>query len=149
MSISQVTVLRGDRASSEAEQGSTYAPGVSAETAGAKTLWLGMISLPAGKRTKAHIHASHETALYMMSGEVIDLFTGTQLEHRETARPGDYLFIPAGIPHVAINRSPVAAVFVGARTDPNANESVIMLPELDDAFARREELNKSDSIGDR
>ena len=52
-----------------AEQGSDYEPGVSAETVGSKTLWLGMISLPAGKRTRAHVHEYHETALYMVSGD--------------------------------------------------------------------------------
>lgn len=144
MTISQVTVLKGADASSEAEQGSMYAAGVSAETAGAQALWLGKISLPAGRRTKAHFHASHETALYMISGEAVDLFTGTRLERRETARPGDFLFIPAGLPHVAINRSATTAVFLGARTDPNANESVVMLPELDEEFAKREALHESD-----
>jgi uncharacterized RmlC-like cupin family protein len=138
MTISQATVLKGVDAPSEAEQGSMYAAGVSAETTGANALWMGKISLPAGRRTKAHFHASHETALYMISGEAVDLFTGARLERHETARPGDFVFIPAGLPHVAINRSGTTALFVGARTDPNANESVVMLPELDDEFAKRE-----------
>jgi uncharacterized RmlC-like cupin family protein len=38
-----------------AEQGSDYEPGVSAETVGSKSLWLGMITLPPGKRTRAHV----------------------------------------------------------------------------------------------
>jgi uncharacterized RmlC-like cupin family protein len=121
-----------------AEQGSVYSSGVSAETTGAAGLWLGIISLPPGKRTGAHYHAAHETALYMMSGVDVDLYTGPNLEHLDHLHPGDYLFIPAGLPHVAINRSDVAAVFMGARTDPNANESVVMLPGLDEEFARRE-----------
>ena len=33
-----------------AEQGSDYKPGVSAETVGSQSLWLGMITLPAGQR---------------------------------------------------------------------------------------------------
>lgn len=70
----------------------------------------------------------------MMSGVEMDLYTGTKLEHRDRVRPGDYLFISAGLPHLAVNRSDVAAVFIGARTDPNANESVVMLPELDKEF---------------
>ncbi len=55
-----------------AEQGSDYAPGVSAETVGSKSLWLGMISLPPGKRTRAHVHKHHETALYMLSGDEME-----------------------------------------------------------------------------
>lgn len=134
----QATLVRGAGAATKAEQGSIYSSGVSAETVGATALWLGMISLPAGGRTGTHLHAEHESALYMMSGVAVELLTGAALEHRETIRPGDFVFIPAGLPHVAVNRSDVAAVFMGARTDPNANESVVMLPELDAAFVRDE-----------
>jgi uncharacterized RmlC-like cupin family protein len=137
-SISQATVVHGAGTAAEAEQGSVYSSGVSAETTGAVGLWLGIISLPPGRRTGAHFHAAHETALYMMTGLEVDLYTGTDLEHCELVRPGDYIFIPAGLPHVAVNRSDVAAVFMGARTDPNANESVVMLAELDEEFAKRE-----------
>jgi uncharacterized RmlC-like cupin family protein len=137
-SISQVTVIHGAGTAAEAEQGSVYASGISAETTGAVGLWFGTISLPPGRRTSAHFHAAHETALYMTSGVEIDLYTGAHLERCQSVRPGDYIFIPAGLPHVAVNRSDVAAVFMGARTDPNANESVVMLAELDEEFARRE-----------
>jgi uncharacterized RmlC-like cupin family protein len=37
----------------------------------------------------------------MLSGDEIELWTGDQLEHRETARAGDYLYVPPGVPHVA------------------------------------------------
>jgi uncharacterized RmlC-like cupin family protein len=42
------------------------------------------------------------------------------------------LYVPAGVPHVAVNRSASPAVFVGARTDPNEQESVVLRPDLDD-----------------
>jgi uncharacterized RmlC-like cupin family protein len=32
---------------------------------------------------------------------------------------------------VAVNRSRTQAVFIGARTDPNEQESVVMRPDLD------------------
>ena len=86
---------------------------------------------PGGGRTKAHVHENHESAFYMMSGDEVELWTGDELEHREVARPGDYLYVPAGVPHVAVNRSESPAVFVGARTDPNEQESVVMRPDLD------------------
>jgi uncharacterized RmlC-like cupin family protein len=59
------------------------------------------------------------------------LCSGPQLEQREIARPGDYLFTPAGLPHVAVNRGATPAVFVTARNDATAQESVSMRPELD------------------
>jgi len=80
----------------------------------------GMVSLPPGQRTKAHIHERHETAFYFLSGEEGELWTGDRLQHCEKAYPGDYLFIAAGIPHVAVNRSSAPAVFVGARNEPTA-----------------------------
>jgi uncharacterized RmlC-like cupin family protein len=111
------------------KQGSVYAPGISAETVGSKVVFLGMVTLPPEGRTKAHFHEYHESAFYVMSGEEVELCTGDHLEHREIARPGDYLFIPAKVPHVAVNRGKTPAVFIGVRNEPTAQESV--LPELD------------------
>ena len=124
-------VVRGSQ-SYRSEQGSVYAPGISAETVGSKVVFLGMVTLPPGERTKAHIHQYHESAFFLLSGGEVELWTGDQLEHREVAHPGDYLFIPANVPHVAVNRSKTApAVFVGVRNEPTAQESVVMRPELD------------------
>jgi uncharacterized RmlC-like cupin family protein len=119
-------------ASYESEQGSTYEPGISAETVGAKALFLGLVTLPAGGRTKSHIHAHHESAFYMLSGDEVELWTGDKLERKDTAHPGDFLFIPEKVPHVAVNRSSTTpAVFVGVRNEPTAQESVVMLPNFD------------------
>lgn len=114
-------------------QGTVYAAGVSAESVGAKALFLGLVTLPPGQRTKAHVHARHESAFYMLSGETVELWIGDHLQERTIARPGDYLFVPAGVPHVAVNRSRTEpAVFVGARNEATAQESVVMRPELDE-----------------
>jgi uncharacterized RmlC-like cupin family protein len=67
-----------------------------------------------------------------VSGDEVELWTGERLEQREIARAGDYVYVPAGVPHVAVNRSETAAFFVGARTDPNEQESVVLRPELDE-----------------
>ena len=113
------------------KQGPTYIPGVSVQTVGSRGLWLGSVTLPPGGRTRAHVHEAHESAFYMVSGDEAELWTGARLKHREVAHPGDYLYIPAGVAHVAVNRSETPAVFVGARTDPNEQESVAMHPDLD------------------
>jgi uncharacterized RmlC-like cupin family protein len=114
-----------------AEQGSDYLPGISAESVGAKALWLGTATIPPGQRTKAHIHEHHETAFYMLSGDELELWTGDQLQHRDVVRPGDYLYIPANVLHVAVNRGSKPAVFIGARNEPTPQESVVMRPEMD------------------
>lgn len=124
-------VVRGAEPYTSA-QGSRYAPGISAETTGARRLFLGMVTLAPGQRTKAHVHEHHESAHYMLSGDEVELWSGPRLEQREVARPGDYLFTPAGLPHVAVNRGATPAVFVTARNDATAQESVSMRPELDE-----------------
>lgn len=68
----------------------------------------------------------------MTAGKEIEIWSGGKLERCEQVRLGDYLFIPAGVPHVAVNRSTEDAEFIGARTDPAANKSVVLRPELDD-----------------
>jgi uncharacterized RmlC-like cupin family protein len=121
---------RGD-AGYRAEQGSDYLPGISAESVGSTGLWLGIAMIPAGKRTKAHVHERHETAFYMMSGEELELWSGDELQHRDVVRPGDYLYVPANVLHVAVNRGTKPAVFIGARNEPTAQESVVLYPEMD------------------
>ncbi|MFW8586887.1 cupin domain-containing protein [Rhizobium beringeri] len=128
--ISSAKVVRGS-GSHIAEQGSVYRSGVSAESVGSTMLWLGTISLSAGRRTRAHRHEGHETALLMTAGQEIEIWSGSELEQCELVHAGDYLFIPAGVPHVAVNRSTENAEFLGARNDPAANESVVLMPELD------------------
>ena len=112
-------------------QGFAYAPAVSAETVGAHAIHMQMLIMPPGARAKAHKHEQHETAIHVLSGEAGTWF-GERLEHHMVSRAGDFVYIPANVPHLPYNRSatePVVAVV--ARTDPNEQESVVMLPELD------------------
>ena len=113
-------------------QGTEFLPGVSAQSVGATGLCLHVSIIPPGGRARAHMHADHESAIYVLQGEV-DTWFGEQLEECLTAGPGDFIYIPAGMPHLPVNRSatqPLTVVL--ARTDPNEQESVVLLPELDD-----------------
>lgn len=114
-----------------ARQGTHYLPGISAETVGATNLWLGIVTLNPGQRTSAHVHEKHETAFYLLRGSEIELWSGERLEHCDRAKPGDYLYIPPGLPHVAVNRGSEPSVFIGGRNEPTAQESMILLPDLD------------------
>jgi uncharacterized RmlC-like cupin family protein len=67
----------------------------------------------------------------MMSGEMLELWTGDKLEHRDQVRPGDYVYIPANVLHVAVNRGATPAVFMGSRNEATAQESVVLRPEMD------------------
>ena len=114
-----------------AEQGSDYLPGISSETVGATALWLGVATLPPGQRTKAHVHERHETAFYMLSGDELEMWSGDELQYQDMIRPGDFLFIPANVLHVAVNRGSTTAVFIGSRNEPTAQESVVLYPKMD------------------
>jgi uncharacterized RmlC-like cupin family protein len=108
-----------------------YKAGVSAITAGAHALCMEVATLPPGGRARAHLHADHESAAYIISGEFV-FWCGEQLEERLVARPGDFLYIPSGVPHLPENGSKTeAAIAVLARTDPHENESAVPMPELD------------------
>ena len=98
---------------------------------GSEALWLGVATIPPGKRTTAHVHERHETAFYMLSGDELEVWTGDQLQFRDIVHPGDYLYIPANVMHVAVNLGSRPAVFVGARNEPTAQESVVLHPEMD------------------
>ena len=114
----------------EGKQGLTYAAGVSAESAGARGICLVLLTMAPGQRARAHLHADHETAVYVLSGESV-MWYGERLERRMTAEAGDMVYIPAGMPHLPANLSDRPCVAVIARTDPNEQESVVLLPTLD------------------
>jgi uncharacterized RmlC-like cupin family protein len=114
-----------------AQQGSTYALAISAESVGAQHLWLGLVTIPPGARTKAHVHQHHESAFYVLSGEV-EIWHGAGLQDHDVACAGDFLYVPAGVSHVAVNRSPTEpCVVVGGRSDAHEQEGVVLQPELD------------------
>ena len=115
----------------QGKQGPSYAGAISAESVGSQAIWLGKVTMPPGSRTKAHLHDGHETAFYVLSGEC-DLWYGEDLGEHDVARAGDYIYIPAGVSHVAVNRSQREPfVVVGGRTDSNEQESVLLQPKLD------------------
>jgi uncharacterized RmlC-like cupin family protein len=117
----------------EGKQRLRYLDGVSAQSAGSGALCLALLTVPPGGRSAAHLHEAHESAVYVVSG-VGEMFHGERLRRRMTFGPGDFVYIPAGAPHVVRNTSasePLVGVL--ARTDPNEQESVVLLPELEDA----------------
>ncbi|HEY7036535.1 MAG TPA: cupin domain-containing protein [Thermomicrobiales bacterium] len=126
---STCTVVRSS-APDQSKQGLTCFEGISADRAGAERLCMHLVMIPPGRRAKPHFHADHETAIYVLSGEA-EMWYGAELGNYLTVRAGDFLFIPAGMPHLPSNPSPdVPVVAVVARTDPNEQESVVLLPEL-------------------
>lgn len=113
------------------KQGFSYFAGISAETVGARGLCMHQLTIPPGGRARAHLHENHETAIYVLSGEA-EMWYGDGLRERLTCGSGDFIYIPAGVPHLPANLSQTApCIAIVARTDPNEQESVVLLPELD------------------
>ena len=102
-----------------------YFFGVSEETSGARGLSMSLVVIPPGGAAEPHYHRDFETAIYMLEGSVETRY-GKGLRQRVTHRPGDFLFIPPGVPHQPVNlsdREPARAIV--ARNHPSANEEVV------------------------
>lgn len=128
--MSNVRVIRPPDAAKRDVTGFDYRAGVVAETVGTERLALQLVRIQPGVRSQAHSHGEHESAAYVLEGEVVTWF-GEELLKHVTARAGDFVFIPPNVPHVAANYGDVDAVALMARSDPAAQESVETYPQLD------------------
>jgi uncharacterized RmlC-like cupin family protein len=73
------------------------------------------------------MHEHHETAVYVLEGRA-EMCFGEGLRQHLEVRAGQFLFIPAGMPHLPFNPSDrETCIAVLARTDPNEQESVVLL----------------------
>jgi uncharacterized RmlC-like cupin family protein len=115
----------------KSKQAVTGFGGISAHNTGAQGICLHLTTIPPGGRAKAHLHENHETAIYVLQGTG-GMWYGDNLSEHLMVKAGEYLYIPASMPHLPYNPSdtePIIALV--ARTDPNEQESVVLLPELD------------------
>jgi uncharacterized RmlC-like cupin family protein len=119
-------IRAGNSVAYAGKQGMDYFAGVSAESCGAEGICMHLLVLPPGAEARAHLHEAHESAIYVLEGSAA-MRHGADLEHVDTIGAGDFVFIPAGVPHQPFNPTdrPVRALI--ARTDPNEQESVVLL----------------------
>src|SRR5438105_13897290 len=108
------------------KQGFEYFSGISAESAGSKAICMDLLVMPPGAESKPHYHAAHETAIYMLEGAA-EFRHGPKLEHHDRVKAGDFIYIPAGVPHQPFNPTGRVAKALISRTDPNEQESVVLL----------------------
>ena len=99
--------------------------GISEKTAGSTGLCMHMVVIPPGGAAQPHIHDGYETALYVIKGRAKTRY-GEGLSESVINEAGDFIFIPANVPHQPINISDTEEVVaIVARNDPNEQESVI------------------------
>ncbi len=84
-----------------------------------------LLEMPPGAAAHPHFHESHETAIYVLEGRC-EFRHGPNLEFVDAVEAGDYVYIPAGVPHQPYNPSDAVCRAVIARTDPNEQESVVL-----------------------
>ncbi len=123
--MAECKVIRGG-GGFHGKQGLDYFAGVSAESAGATSICMHMVVIPPGAEAKPHYHEAHETAIFQIEGST-SFRHGPNLEFLDRVDEGDYVFIPAGVPHQPFNPTDRVARALIARTDPNEQESVVLI----------------------
>ena len=119
----KIVTVRPDAAIETLQKLPNYV-GISENTAGSTSISMNVVIIPAGARAKPHYHEGFETAIYLLKGEV-QTFYGENLSESCVNKQGDFIFIPAGLPHMPVNLSvSEEAIALVARNDANEQESV-------------------------
>jgi len=103
--------------------GMVRAAAISGDLVGAKSLWMGRTTLPAGVSSGDHHHGHSETGIYVVSGSPVFVYRDAESGElvRLEAQPGDYIWVPPNVHHREENPSPDAdAVVVIARSTQEA-----------------------------
>ena len=81
-------------------------------------LWGGIFEVEPGARTGIHHHGNQETIAFVLSGNC-DIRSGAKGEFIAHAGPGDFIHVPAFLPHMEINPSKFEAFrWVVVRSTP-------------------------------
>jgi len=122
-----VTRVRPDKETAT-KQKLAYFSGISGATAGATGLSMNLAVVPPGGSAEPHYHKDFEAAIYLLEGRVETRF-GEGLKESVITEKGDFLFIPAGVPHQPFNLSQTEpAVALVARNDASEQENVVLYP---------------------
>jgi uncharacterized RmlC-like cupin family protein len=70
----------------------------------ASAIWGGLFEVAPGARTGVHHHGEQETIAYVLSG-ICEIRWGERGESVARARAGDFIHVPAFLPHMEINPS--------------------------------------------
>lgn len=72
-------------------------------------LWGGIFIVEPGARTGIHHHGKQETIAYVLEGDCLVRW-GERGEFSAIARGGDFVHVPAWLPHMEINQLPISAL---------------------------------------
>jgi uncharacterized RmlC-like cupin family protein len=77
---------------------------ISHDLVGADGIWAGVMLAEPNTESVVHHHGPLETVVYVLSGQS-KVRWGARLEHEANLEAGDFLYIPAYMPHQEINPS--------------------------------------------
>lgn len=84
--------------------GSERCAAVAPELGIASSMWGGLFEVEPGARTGIHHHGEQQTVAYVLSG-VCKVRWGAEGQFSATAKAGDFIHVPAFLPHMEINPS--------------------------------------------
>jgi uncharacterized RmlC-like cupin family protein len=120
----EIVTVRPERTTMTKQQLPNFV-GISGASAGSKHLSMNLVIIPPGGAARAHVHRGYETAIYLLQGRVETRY-GPGLRKSVIHEAGDFIFIPADVPHQPVNLSATEpAHALVARNDPNEQESVV------------------------
>jgi uncharacterized RmlC-like cupin family protein len=102
---------------------------ISGGLTGSQHLWMGGNTVHPGQKSADHDHGEADSGIYVVSGHPRFVFLVNDQEEHIDAAPGDFVYVPAWVPHREENPSDYEdAVVVLARSTPE--EIVVNLPSL-------------------
>ena len=124
MHTTEIVTVRPEKTTMTKQQLPNFV-GISEASAGAQHLSLNLVIIPPGGAAQPHVHRGYETAIYLIEGRVETRY-GPGLRKSVVHEAGDFIFIPADVPHQPVNLSATEpAKALVARNDPNEQESVV------------------------
>ena len=107
---------------------------IDARSVGAQRVFMGRVTAPPHSNSGAHHHGESETAAFVVRGTV-RVYFGAGFGEFVEARAGDFLFVPAHLPHVEVNPSPDEPMEVILARGPD--NIVVNLPDAVDHLTER------------
>lgn len=102
---------------------------ISGSLTGSRHLWMGANTMAPGQRSGEHHRGEADSGSYIVSGHPRFVFLAAEHEVHVDAGPGDFVYVPAWVPHREEKPSAEEeAVVILARSTPE--EIVINLPDL-------------------
>lgn len=102
---------------------------ISPELTGSQTLWVGLVTTPAGESGGWHHHGNCESAIYVVSGRARFRW-GEHGEHGAEVSAGDFLSVPPNVVHHEEALGDEPFVMVVARGCANSITVNVASPEI-------------------